>query len=107
MRNSSEILQNNVRSLRGIARSKGWERLPNPNGAPEKWGVYENGKFQWRLKIKPESSFRSNLDPGSNIPRFDMRLSSDLNGQSYINPFTGKIGNWEVGTHLPLEFKYY
>ena len=65
---------------------------------------YRYGKFEWRLVIKPEASTRPGLQTGSNIPRFDARLLTDKAGQSYINPFAGEIGNWKVGTHLPLEF---
>lgn len=104
--NLSETGQNNIRILRGWARSKGWERLPNFQGGPEKWGTYQNGNFEWRLVIKPEPSSRSGLHPGSNIPRFDARFLPDPEGQSYINPFVGKPGNWQIGTHLPLEFNY-
>jgi len=103
-RNLSETGQNNIRVLRGWAKSKGWEKQPNFQGAPEKWGVYQNDKFEWRLVIKPEASARPGLQTGSNIPRFDARLLTDTSGQSYINPFTGEVGNWQVGTHLPLEF---
>jgi len=82
----------------------GWERAPNLNGGPEKWGVYQgNGKLEWRLAIKPEPSLRIGLEAGSQVPRFDARLFQDSSGQSYINPFTGKIGNHQIGTHIPLE----
>src|SRR5262249_5842998 len=37
----SEVGQHNIRTLRGWARSKGWERYQN-NGGPEKWGVFNN-----------------------------------------------------------------
>jgi hypothetical protein len=103
-RRLSEEGQNNIRILRSWAKSKGWERFPNPQGAPENWGIWQNGKAEWRLKIKPESSFRPGLQEGSNIPRFDARLLTDRAGQSYINPFTGEVGSRQVGTHLPLEF---
>lgn len=101
----SEIGQNNIRTLRGWARSKGWEPAPNPNGGPERWGILKNGEFEWRLKIKPESSWRPNLDSGSTIPRFEARLKPGGNG--YINPLTGKIGGKEIGGHVPLEYSYY
>ncbi|NNM43552.1 MAG: hypothetical protein HKM07_04350 [Chlamydiae bacterium] len=100
--NLSEAGKNNIRILRSWAESRGWEKLPNPNGGPEKWGTYKNGKFEWNLRIKPEASFRPGLEAGSNIPRFDARL--DANGNSYINPFTPQnIGSSEIGTHIPLE----
>lgn len=74
---------------------------------PQKNGVFtNNGEFQWNLIIKPEASIRPNLKSGSNVPRFDARLFRDLNGKSYINPFTNKIGNSTMGTHIPLETNY-
>ena len=97
----SETGQNNIRILRGWAKSKGWEKLPNPEGRPEKWGIYQDGKFEWRLRIKPEPSLRENLHIGSGIPRFDARLGID--GNQYINPFTRELGNQNVGTHVSLE----
>ncbi len=100
----SPTAQNNIRILRGWAKSKGWEKLPNPQGAPEKWGVYNNSKFEWRIKIKSEPSLNSGLNDGSYLPRFDARLRTDVAGRSYINPFSGQVGDWRVGTHLPLEF---
>ncbi len=104
--NLSEIGQNNIRILRGWAKSKGWEKHLNSHGGPEKWGIYQNSEFQWRLTIKPEASTRPGLHSGSNVPRFDARILSDRMGQSYINPFTGEIGNWQIGTHLPLEINH-
>jgi len=92
-RNLSEVGQNNIRTLRGWAKSKDWVRAPNFHGGPEKWGTFQNGKFEWRLVIKPEASTRPGLHQGSNIPRFDARLLTDTTGQSYINPFTGEVGN--------------
>ncbi|CDR35009.1 hypothetical protein [Criblamydia sequanensis] len=97
--NLTEIGQTNIRSLRGWAKSKGWRRFPN-DGGPEKWGNLETRT--WHVIIKPEASFRPGLQSGSNIPRFDARIN---HGQ-YINPFTGKVGGKEVGTHLPLEIRY-
>ncbi|MBF8262370.1 MAG: hypothetical protein HW387_35 [Parachlamydiales bacterium] len=100
----SETGQNNIRILRGWAKSKGWEKLPNPQGAPERWGVYQDGKFEWRLRMKPEGSFRDGLDSRSNISRFDARLWNNPSGKSYINPFTNEVGDANVGKHMPLEF---
>ena len=103
-RNLSETGQNNIRILRGWANSKGWEKLPNPCGAPEIWGTFRGQGFQWSLRIKPEPSCRSNLKSGSNIPRFDSRL--EKGGKHYINPFTGDIGGEEIGKHIPLDKLY-
>ena len=64
-RNLSEIGQNNIRILRGWAKSKGWTKAPN-FGEPEKWGTLQNGKFRWNLSIKSEASFRPNLHVDSN-----------------------------------------
>jgi len=100
-RSLSEVGQNNIRSLRGWAKSKGWEKMPNPQGAPEKWGVYQNEKFEWRLRIKPEPGLRTELHEGSKTPRFDARVG--IGGNQYVNPFTGEIGSESIGTHLPLE----
>ncbi len=99
----SPTAQNNIRILRGWAKSKGWEKLPNPQGVPEKWGVYANEKFQWNLIIKPEASFRPNLEAGSQLPRFDARLSKG----NYVNPFTGERGGVQLGTHLPLNTNWF
>ena len=98
----SAIGQQNVRVLRNWAKSKGWVRQPGTG--PEVWGVREaDGSFSWRLKIKPQPSMRPGLEAGSQQPRFDARLGP---GQ-YINPFTGEIGGRSVGTHLPLERKWW
>ncbi|RMH44328.1 MAG: hypothetical protein D6694_05955, partial [Gammaproteobacteria bacterium] len=103
VRQLSEIGQQNVRTLRRWAKSKGWVR--KPGDGPEIWGVRDaDGNFSWRLKIKPEASNRHGLQPGSNQPRFDARL--DTNG-TYVNPFTGQIGTKAIGTHQPLEKVYY
>jgi len=104
-RNLSEVGQNNIRILRGWAKSKGWKKLPNPNGGPESWGIYDRSdkSFQWLLKLKPEVSLRQGLDGGSMIPRASVRL----NGNEYINPFTGERVGKIVGGHIPLETKYY
>jgi RHS repeat-associated protein len=109
--NLSKTAQNTIRILRGWAKSKGWKKLPNPQGAPEKWGVYNEGLFEWRLKIKPKPSFRPNLQDGSNLlhdrsslPRFDARLKSE--NRMNVNPFTGEIGGKEIGTHIPLDFEW-
>lgn len=97
---SSEA-KNNVRILRGWAKSKGWTCYSN-KGGPEKWGSIQNGNFQWNLLIKPEGSFRQGLEAGSRIPRFDARLEPGR----YINPFSGQTGKKEIGTHIPLDMIY-
>ncbi len=102
-KNLSETGQTNIRILRSWAKSKGWQRLPNSQGGPEIWGITKLGKFEFRLKIKPESSLRTGLDSGSQIPRFDARLSEG----AYVNPFTGEVGNSKIGTHNPLEYQFY
>lgn len=102
--NLSEVGQNNIRVLRSWAESKGWEKAADLTG-PETWGQTINGKFVWNLKIKAEGSFRPNLEAGSNIPRFDAR--HDQKGQRYVNPFTGEIGDKNIGKHLPLEHIYF
>lgn len=103
--NLSEVGQNNIRVLRGWAKSKGWEKLPNTQGAPETWGNFNQSKnkFYWRLKIKPEASFREGLQMDSNIPRASIRLEEGV----YINPFTGEVGGANIGGHIPLETLYY
>lgn len=70
----------------------------------EKWGTFQSGEFEWNLVIKPEPSMRLNLKPGRNVPRFDARIR--LGGGSYVNPFTGKIGNEDVGKHVLLDKLY-
>ncbi|WP_195155566.1 RHS repeat-associated core domain-containing protein, partial [Candidatus Protochlamydia phocaeensis] len=102
-RNLTAEGKNNIRILRNWAKSKGWKRFPN-DGRPEKWGIYIDDKFEWRLLIKPEASSRAGLELGSQIPRFDARL--EKGGNYYINPFTGQIGGEEIGTHIPLDFPY-
>ncbi len=103
----SPTAQNNIRILRGWAKSKGWEKLPNPTGKPEQWGIYQNEKFDWRIKIKSEPSVNSNLQSDSYRPRFDARLKGDgSSGNDYINPFTSEIGNKSIGRHLPLDQEY-
>ena len=104
-RNLSEVGQDNIRVLRGWVKSKGWSRHPNFYGGPEKWGTFQNGTFQWNLKIKPEPTFRPNLEASSALPRFDARIKTG--NQNNINPFTGKIGGEEIGTHLPLDIFHY
>ena len=95
----SKVGQQNVRSLRGWAESKGWVR--QGGDGPEVWGVNgADGSFSWRLKLKAEGSSRAGLGAGSRQPRFDARL--DDSG-TYVNPFTGETGGRAVGTHLPLE----
>ncbi|NGX47520.1 MAG: tRNA nuclease WapA [Chlamydiae bacterium] len=104
-RNLSEVGQNNIRILRGWAKSKAWEKLPNSMGGPETWGKFNasTNKFEWYLKIKPEPSFRQGLQVGSNAPRASVRLKAG----KYINPFTGEIGNRSIGGHIPLDAVYY
>ncbi len=101
----SETGQNNIRILRGWAKSKGWEKLPNSSGAPETWGNFNQAKnkFDWHLKIKPEASFREGLQADSNIPRASARLEEGI----YTNPFTGEVGGIKIGGHIPLETLYY
>ncbi len=101
-RNLSETGQNNIRILRGWAKSKGWEKFPSTNGAPEKWGTWKNGIPEWNLRIKPEPGFRPELELGSMRPRFDARLGNQP-PYEYINPFTGTLGSKNIGTHIPLE----
>jgi hypothetical protein len=107
----SEVAQNNIRMLREWAKSKGWEKLPNPHGGPEIWGTNINGKFNWMLKIKPEGSFRPNLMTKSHMPRFDARVNTSQkkfqNSESYINPFTNEVGTHEIGRHVLLEEIYW
>jgi len=93
--------KDNIRTLRGWAKSKGWEKYSAP-GKPEKWGKYNSAReeFDWMLKIKPEGSFRPGLDGGSSVPRFDARINAEKN--VYINPFKGEVGGRSVGTHVPL-----
>jgi hypothetical protein len=100
--NLSEEGQQNVRSARNWAGSKGYTKKPGSGvETPEQWGEkLENGKFSWRLKIKPEASTREGLESGSNVPRISARL--DDKG-TYVNPFTGKTGGKEIGEHIPLE----
>jgi len=104
-RNLSEVGQNNIRILRGWAKSKGWERAPNLNGGPESWGKFNSssGGFNWNLKIKPEISLRPGLQPGSAIPRASVRIGES----AFINPFTGERVSKAVGGHIPLEELYY
>lgn len=103
--NLSETGQSNIRALRGWAKSKGWVRGSYPPGTPERWGTYMNGKFEWRLNIKPEPTFTSGIHPGSGFPRFDARTSIGTGKEGFINPFTGEIGNSQH--HLPLEASYW
>ena len=95
-RNLSETGQNNIRVLRGWAKSKGWIKQPNFQGAPEKWGTYQNNKFEWRLVIKPEPSTRPGLQTGSNFPRFDARVLTDTAGQSYWR--SRQLASWNSFT---------
>ncbi len=100
--NLSKIGKDNIRILRGWAKSKGWQKVTNSQGGPEIWGETIKGAFEWKLKIKPISSFREGLQSGSNLPRFDARLSRG----NYINPFTSNMGARDIGTHIPLENIY-
>jgi RHS repeat-associated protein len=100
----SEVGQNNIRILRGWAKSKGWEKLPNSQGAPETWGSFNasTNKQQWNLKIKPEASLREGLDINSNVPRAAARYKEGI----YVNPFTNESGGGSVGKHISLETLY-
>ncbi len=60
-------------------------------------------KFEWYLKIKPESSLRPGLKIDSNFPRASARLGDEI----FVNPFRSQIGGKDVGGHIPLEFNYY
>ena len=103
----SPTAKNNIRILRSWAKSKGWEKLPNPHGKPEIWGTYENGKLEWKLKIKPVPSISQGLSDSIYLPRFDARLLSDPKGSGYINPFTGQIGGAKIGRHLLLDQNFF
>ncbi|MEU1495550.1 RHS repeat-associated core domain-containing protein [Streptomyces sp. NPDC005776] len=97
--------EKNVEFLQGWAVAQGMKR--KPGGGPETWGVtLPDGKFEWRLKIKRNASVNDGLQSDSYLPRFDARLRHDPDGQSYINPFTGEVGNKSVGTHLLLNEDY-
>lgn len=65
-------------------------------------GYISKWRIQWNLRIKPEGSFRPNLDARSEHPRFDARLGRTI-PYDYINPFKGSKGGLEIGTHIPLE----
>jgi hypothetical protein len=92
----------NAEYLRDWAKKNGLERKPGPG--PETWGVTNaDGSFEWRLKIKLEPAANQGLQADSYVPRADARLMQDPAGQSYINPFTGQVGNKKVGTHIPLD----
>ena len=101
----SEVGQNNIRILRNWAKSKGWEKETGRLGKPERWGLYNGKEFTWHLRIKPEKSLREGLQAGSQQARFDARLNKEMNG--FLNPFTGKTGNKDLGTHLSLESEWY
>ncbi len=79
--------------------------MPNPQGAPEKWGVYNNSKFEWRLMIKSEASSNEGLASSSYLPRFDARL--EKRGDRYVNPFNGNTGDRDIGRHLLLDREYW
>jgi len=89
----------NVGKLRKWAKDNNYVKKKN-SGGPEIWGVYDkNGKFSWRLRIKPEPSTREGLSAGSQKPRFDAKISDGR----YHNPLTGKTGGKKIGTHINLE----
>ncbi|WP_239079269.1 RHS repeat-associated core domain-containing protein [Streptomyces sp. SID7909] len=97
--------EKNIEFLQEWAAAQGMHR--KPGGGPETWGVtVPGGKFEWRLKIKRDASVNEGLQADSYVPRFDARLRHDPTGQSYINPFTGEVGNKSVGTHIPLDGDY-
>lgn len=50
----------------------------------------------------PTCLVEKSVNAESNYPRFDARVNDDPN-PDYINPFTGKIGNKSIGTHVNLE----
>lgn len=95
------IGKSNIRTLRGWARSKNWQKLKDN---PEVWGIIgSNRQETWLLKIKPEGSSRQGkLDPESNVGRFDARRAPGI----YVNPFSGEVGKL-AGTHIPLDTSYY
>jgi len=96
--------KDNIRALRGWAKSKGYKKVRNPQGRPEKWvSCGQNGKEFTHVVIKPQGSFRGAIEPMSGMPRFDARLAEKI----YINPFTGSIGGKNIGKHIPLEKKYW
>ncbi|MFJ6103856.1 RHS repeat-associated core domain-containing protein [Streptomyces sp. NPDC092359] len=96
------VAQKNTEFLRAWALSQGLKK--KTGGGPEQWGVIRSdGSFEWRLKLKQDPAASEGLHPESYVPRADARLAQDPTGQSYINPFTGEIGNKKVGTHIPLE----
>ena len=99
----SEEAQNNIRILRGWAKSKGWVKF-SEDGKPEAWGVFNpiRNTYDWRLKIKAEGSFREGLTRGSNVPRFDAKLDKG----KYINPLTNERGNSKIGTHVSLDITW-
>ncbi len=100
----SDVGKNNIRALRKWAKSKGYTKLPNPLGKPETWRSQNiAGEKVSNLVIKPSGSFRSNIQTGSGVPRFDAKLDNGI----FINPFTGQTGGRSVGTHIPLEHKYW
>lgn len=98
-RNLPKESQDNIRMLRYWAKSRGYEKLANPEGGPEKWGIYEQGEFRTRLIIKPEGSTRPGLQPASGKPRFDAKVAEGV----YINPFTGQTGSYKQYSHIPLD----
>ena len=104
-RNLSSVGKNNIRTVRNWAESRGWVKYTAP-GKVEEWGTYNKyeAKWDWRLKIKPEPSFRDGeLEVGSNIPRISARLGE---GQ-YINPFTNEFGTRKEMSHIPLEYEWW
>jgi len=100
--NLPKTSQQNIRTLRGWAKSRGYEKLPNPEGGPEKWGIFNKGEFRTHLIIKPEASLRPGLDPRSGIPRFDAKIADGI----FINPFSGRTGTYKQYSHIALEKPY-
>jgi hypothetical protein len=98
----SDLGKANVEFLRNFAKRNDWAPKPNILGGPEEWGVYVDGKFKWRIKIKPEASLREGLERGSQIPRASVRLGDD----NYLNPFTNEKCTAKVAGHLPLEYEW-
>jgi len=96
--------KDNIRALRGWAKSKGYKKVRNPQGRPEKWvSCGQDGKECTNLMIKPRGSFRGILHVESGMPRFDARLKLGV----FVNPFKNTRGGAPIGTHIPLEKKYW
>jgi len=96
--------KNNIRALRGWAKSKGWEKLPNPRGRPEQWvSKTADGQQFNNLVIKPSGSFQGDLVLGSGIPRFSCRIGKG----NHFNPFTAEKLTASAGQHIPLDKRYW